>query len=74
MFRCFWPSKILPGKLNLFPTGGYNFKGRIKAAIEGRRNVGGTMLAIAVANVESQSTAVEKLRLHAENKRILLEQ
>lgn len=74
VFRCFWPSKILPGKLNLFPTGGYNFKGRIKAAIEGRRNVGGTMLAIAVANVESQSTAVEKLRLHAENKRILLEQ
>ena len=68
VFRCFWPSKLLPGKTNAFPTGGYDFKGRINAALEGRRNVGGTMLAIAVANVSSQSVAIEKLVSHARDK------
>ena len=62
VFRCFWPHKLAPGLPNLFPRGGYNFKGRIKAAIEGRRNVGGTMLALALANVESMDTAIVKLQ------------
>ena len=57
VFRCFWPKKILPGKTNLFPAGGYDFKGRINAALEGRRNVGGTMLAIAVANAVAVAVA-----------------
>ncbi len=68
VFRCFWPKKILPGKANTFPTGGYDFSGRINAALEGRRNVGGTMLAIAVANVSSEGAAVEKLASQARDK------
>ena len=68
VFRCFWPSKLLPGKTNAFPSGGYDFNGRINAALEGRRNVGGTMLAIAVANVSSQSVAIEKFVSHARDK------
>lgn len=62
VFRCFWPSKILPGNSNLFPSGGYDFDGRIKAAIEGRRNVGGTMLALALANANSYESAKSKLQ------------
>ena len=73
VFRCFWPSKLLPGTKNVFPSGGYNFKGRINAALEGRRNVGGTMMAIALANVDSQELAIEKMRLLAQSKSISLE-
>ena len=62
VFRCFWPHKLAPGQPNLFPRGGYNFKGRVKAAIAGRRNVGGTMLALALANVDSAQTAITKLK------------
>jgi exosortase len=62
VFRCFWPSKLLPGQTNVFPTGGYDFRGRIDAAIEGRRNVGGTMIALALANVESSQAALAKLQ------------
>ena len=66
--RCFWPNKLLPGKSNTFPSGGYDFKGRIDAAIEGRRNVGGTMLAIAVANLESTEVALTKLQNFANSR------
>ena len=62
VFRCFWPNKMLPGATNLFPSGGYDFKGRINAALEGRRNVGGTMLALALANANSLESALAKLR------------
>jgi hypothetical protein len=62
VFRCFWPYLQSPGQTNQFPKGGYNFNGRIKAAIEGRRNVGGTMLALALANVDSPQTALAKLQ------------
>jgi exosortase len=72
VFRCFWPSKLLPGKTNLFPSGGYDFNGRINAALEGRRNVGGTMIALALANVESSQTAFAKLRVLA-NRRLKFE-
>ena len=68
VFRCFWPSKLLPGKTNAFPTGGYDVKGRINAALEGRRNVGGTMIALALANVSSRSVAIEKLVTQAQEK------
>ena len=68
VFRCFWPSKMLAGTKNVFPSGGYNFKGRINATLEGKRNVGGTMLAIALANVSSRSSAIEKLAIHAREK------
>jgi hypothetical protein len=62
VFRCFWPHKLASGQPNLFPRGGYSFEGRIKSAIEGHRNVGGTMLALALANVDSTQTAVAKLQ------------
>ena len=62
VFRCFWPHKLAVGKPNLFPSGGYSFSGRIDSALEGRRNVGGTMLALALANVDSAQTAITKLQ------------
>ena len=62
VFRCFWPHKLQPNEPNLFPRGGYNFEGRIQSAIEGRRNVGGTMIALALANVDSPQTAINKLQ------------
>jgi len=61
VFRCFWPYKLTPGQPNLFPRGGYSFSGRIDSAFEGRRNVGGTMIALALANVDSSQTAIAKL-------------
>ena len=75
VFRCFWPKKIASGQPNLFPRGGYSFDGRVSSALEGRRNVGGTMLALALANVDSPQTAINKLqalsnqRLSFENKK-----
>ena len=60
--RCFWPHKLTPGQPNLFPRGGYSFLGRIESVIEGRRNVGGTMLALALANAGSSQTAINKLQ------------
>ena len=62
VFRCFWPSKLLPGATNSFPTSGYDFKGRIDAVFEGRRNVGGTMIALALANVDSPKIALAKIQ------------
>ena len=62
VFRCFWPSKALPDSQIRFPSGGYSLEGRIQATIEGRRNVGGTMLALALANVDSTQTAITKLQ------------
>ena len=59
---CFWPHKLQPNEPNLFPSGGYNFEGRIQSAIEGRRNVGGTMIALALANVSSSQIAVSKFQ------------
>ena len=65
VFRCFWPNKLAPDLPNLFPRGGCSFNGRIKSAFEGRRNVGGTMLALALANVDSIKIAMEKLQILA---------
>jgi len=62
VFRCFWPKKLTPGQPNVFPRGGYSFDGRINSALEGRRNVGGTMLALALANVDSPQIAINKLQ------------
>jgi len=61
VFRCFWPNKHHKGKMPSFPSSGYNFRGRIQASIEGRRNVGGTMLAICVANAQSLEESIAKL-------------
>ena len=69
VFRCFWPSKALPNTQNIFPSGGYSLKGRIEATLKGRRNVGGTMLALAIANVDSSKNAVVKLKAFS-NERI----
>ena len=44
-----------PGRIQLFLC-------RIDSALGGRRNVGGTMLALALANVDSTQTAVAKLQ------------
>jgi hypothetical protein len=62
VFRCFWPSKALPDSQIRFPSGGYSLDGRILSTLEGRRNVGGTMLALALANVDSPHTAINKLQ------------
>jgi len=62
VYRCFWPNKIEAGQKNLFPSGGYNFTGRINSAFAGKRNVGGTMIALAIANVDSSQTAINKLQ------------
>ena len=59
------------GQANQFPKGGYSFDGRIQATLEGRRNVGGTMLALALANVDSPQTALAKLHVLA-NRRLSL--
>ena len=69
VFRCFWPKKLTPGQPNVFPRGGYSFDGRIESALDGRRNVGGTMLALALANVDSPQTAIAKLQALA-NRRL----
>ena len=69
VFRCFWPSKALPDSQIRFPSGGYSLEGRIQATIEGSRNVGGTMLALALANVDSSQTAIAKLQALA-NRRL----
>ena len=71
VFRCFWPHLLAPNQINQFPDGGYSLEGRIKASLEGRRNVGGTMLALALANVDSPQTALAKLQLLA-NQRLSL--
>ena len=69
VFRCFWPYvKLANNQPNSFPRGGYSFDGRVKAALEGRRNVGGTMLAIALANVDSAPTAIAKLQALAKRR------
>ena len=65
----FLAHKLPLGQSNLFPRGGYSFNGRIKSALEGRRNVGGTMLALALANVDSTQTAIAKLQALA-NRRL----
>ena len=62
IFRCFWPNKALPDSRITFPSGGYSLEGRIQATLEGSRNVGGTMLALAVANSDSKQTAISKLQ------------
>ena len=63
VFRCFWPHKRAKGKMPAFPSSGYDFTGRIQAALEGRRNVGGVMLALCVSNVSSREEAIAKLHL-----------
>ena len=71
VFRCFWPKKLTPGQPNVFPRGGYSFDGRIESALDGQRNVGGTMHALALANVDSPQTAINKLQALA-NQRLTL--
>ena len=61
VFRCFWPNKHFKGKMPSFPSSGYDFRGRIQASIEGRRNVGGTMLALCIANAQSLEKSIAKL-------------
>jgi exosortase len=61
VFRCFWPNKHPKGKMPSFPSSGYDFRGRIQASIEGRRNVGGTMLALCLANAQSIEESIAKL-------------
>lgn len=61
VFRCFWPNKHPKGKIPSFPSSGYDFRGRIQASIEGRRNVGGTMLALCLANAQSIEESIAKL-------------
>ena len=72
VFRCFWPNKFTPGDKNLFPSGGYDFNGRLKSAFNGKRNVGGTMVALAIANVNSMDVALAKLGMLA-NERFSLD-
>ena len=73
VFRCFWPRMQAIGQANQFPKGGYSLEGRIQSTLEGRRNVGGTMLALALANVDSPQTAINKLQALA-NQRLSFRQ
>ena len=59
-FDAFGPTNFTKFK-KYFPSGGYSLNGRIKATIKGQRNVGGTMIAIAIANIDSTKTAIKKL-------------
>lgn len=63
VFRCFWPNKldVASGATPGFPKSGYDFSGRVKAAMDGRRNVGGAMLALCIANISSREAAIAKL-------------
>ncbi|MFP6899790.1 MAG: exosortase/archaeosortase family protein, partial [Opitutales bacterium] len=61
VFRCFWPRKTHGNQFPPFPQGGYNFKSRVKSAWNGKRNVGGTMVALCVGNVFDMETAKRKL-------------
>ena len=61
VFRCFWPNLTIPGEPNYFPGEGYSLRGRLKASWDGRRNVGGTMLALALANTDSNQNAIKQL-------------
>jgi hypothetical protein len=65
VFRCFWPKKALSNSQIKFPSGGYSLEGRIKATLEGRRNLGGTMLALAIANLDSAQASLSKLQILA---------
>ena len=42
-------------------------KGRLEASFKGKRNVGGTMLALALSNVKSYDVATSKLRALSED-------
>jgi len=68
VFRCFWPNKFSPGDKNLFPSGGYDFNGRLKSAFNGKRNVGGTMVALAIANINTMEEALAKLGMLADKR------
>ena len=68
VFRCFWPRMQPTGQTNHFPKGGYSLEGRIQSTLEGKRNVGGTMLALALANVDSPQTALAKLQALAKQR------
>jgi hypothetical protein len=68
VFRCFWPLKKSKGETPGFPSSGYDFNGRIKAAMQGRRNVGGTMLALCISNVSSHKEAIAKLHLQVQQR------
>lgn len=73
VFRCFWPHRMAAGQRNLFPNGGYSLNGRIQAALEGRRNVGGTMLALALVDDITMEKAMIKIQDLA-NQRLSLSQ
>ncbi len=62
VFRCFWPKKIEGDKFPSFPQGGYDFKNRVLSTWEGRRNTGGTMIALCVTNVKTKTEALAKLQ------------
>ena len=68
VFRCFWPLMKSKGETPRFPSSGYDFNGRIKAAMQGRRNVGGTMLALCISNVSSHQEAIAKLHLQVQQR------
>jgi len=72
VFRCFWPNKRTKGKIPSFPSSGYDFNGRIRTAFEGRRNVGGTMVALCVANVQSHKEAIAKLHREAQKRLVFI--
>jgi len=68
VYRCFWPNKVIPGQKNHFPSGGYDLEGRLESAFSGKRNVGGTMIALAIANVNSMEEASSKLKFLAKER------
>lgn len=53
VFRCIWPDKTISKELPEFPKAGYDLGGRIKAAVEGKRNTGNRLIVFAVKEVRN---------------------
>jgi exosortase len=59
VFRCIWPDKTLSKTLPGFPKEGYDLKGRIQAALDGKRNTGNRLIVFAIKKVENFKAAKE---------------
>lgn len=71
IYRCYWPDRILDGVFPGFPKQGYNTLGRLKAASQGYRNPGASMIAIGIFQtplINSFEIATEVVKNELQNK------
>lgn len=57
VFRCIWPDKSLTTQLPGFPKSGYDLRGRVKAAWDGKRNTGNRLIVFAIKETNDYETA-----------------